>query len=123
MPQLSSAVSKVTKKARPVHASRPVHKKHGERQTPIPDAASRPAAAAEPTRSADTSSAGLPALTPQRLAAPVALPPLEPLRAAEGELTERLALDCEMVGVGPRGSKSALAQVRCMCTPCVRWRG
>ena len=44
-------------------------------------------------------------------AAPVALPPLDPVRAAESELTKWLALDCEMVGVGPRGSKSALAQV------------
>ena len=39
------------------------------------------------------------------------MPPLDPVRAAESELTKWLALDCEMVGVGPRGSKSALAQV------------
>ena len=67
-------------------------------------------AAAAPARSADESPAGL-GLTPQRMAAPVALPPLDPVRAAESELTKWLALDCEMVGVGPRGSRSALAQV------------
>ena len=67
-------------------------------------------AAAAPARSAAESPAGL-GLTPQRMAAPVALPPLDPVRAAESELTKWLALDCEMVGVGPRGSKSALAQV------------
>ena len=113
---MPSVQSKLAKKARPVHASRPPApgsrgaRKLAERLAPTPDAASRPAAAATQARSADGSTAG-PALTPQRLAAPVAMPPLDPVRAAESELTKWLALDCEMVGVGPRGSKSALAQV------------
>ena len=114
---MPSVQSKLAKKARPVHASRPPApgsrgaRKLAERLAQLtPDAASRPAAAAKQARSADGSTAG-PALTPQRLAAPVAMPPLDPVRAAESELTKWLALDCEMVGVGPRGSKSALAQV------------
>ena len=105
---MPSVLSKVAKKV-PAPGSRGA-RKLAERQAHTADAASRPAAAAKQARSADGSPAG-PALTPQRLAAPVAMPPLDPVRAAESELTKWLALDCEMVGVGPRGSKSALAQV------------
>jgi len=37
--------------------------------------------------------------------------PLEPLCAPDAEWTDMLALDCEMVGVGSSGSRSALAQI------------
>jgi len=36
---------------------------------------------------------------------------LAPFRAAEDKISDALALDCEMVGVGSSGTKSALAQV------------
>jgi hypothetical protein len=100
---MPSVVGKADKKQRRIDKKAKQAKRLEERL-----AKQRPAAAPS---AASSSAVGLPALTPEKLCAPVAMPPLEPLRAAERELTGRLALDCEMVGVGPRGCRNALAQV------------
>ena len=86
-------------------------KSHTKKRPPVAAAGAAKPAGPSGAGPAQGAAAALPALSPGRLAAPVQLPPLEPLRAPDSELTERLALDCEMVGVGPRGSRSALAQV------------
>lgn len=54
---------------------------------------------------------GAPAASAGPLAAPAPTVGAAPVRVPEHFLTSRLALDCEMVGVGSSGSRSALARV------------
>ena len=64
---------------------------------------------APPTAAASSTSHGA-APTMSRFAAPAPTIPDPPLRALDA-LSPRLALDCEMVGVGTDGKRSALARV------------
>ena len=80
---------------------KPARRKSIEKAAPRPaQAAAAPAATSAAPAAAATSAGGLAAR----------LPPL-PFRADGAALTDVLALDCEMVGVGPGGARSALAQV------------